>query len=159
MLTQALPAGSPEGVVNAITEYMVGLSDGIARTSPELIFAMSEEIETALCEGGKTADSMQMVYARMFRSIPELATARSFDCFFEKRTEEDPVLWEGLDAWRASGLPMPKGAGSWQERASKPQTQRRFLSEAQQASAHSRAESPDSPEVRGTNDIIGDESE
>lgn len=122
----SLPFAVPEGAVNGVTEYLLGMSQGIERAAPELVMAMSAEIESAICGGEQRADVL-MMYARMFRAVPALASSHGLDCFFAQRTAEDPVLWEGLDAWRGSGLPMPKGVEALQAKATMPQTRLRFM--------------------------------
>lgn len=124
------PNVSPEAIVNGSAEYIRGVADMMTTAAPQLISSFAEHIEARIC-AGKTAPSKaaQMMYMRLLRSVAELSSAKTFDCFFDKHKTEDVVLWEAIDALGAAELPRPKGLSELVARASAPQTEQRLLTQ------------------------------
>lgn len=96
-----------EGAVNQLQLYQMGLIDGVIRTAPELVGALSDQIERTLCEP-KAKAATQVSLLRMIVQMPDLASAKGLECVLQEGRAEDLVLWSGLDALGASQL--PKGA-------------------------------------------------
>jgi hypothetical protein len=112
---------------------------------------MSEQMERTVCAQQKSSEATQMLYARMLRVAPELASPRLFDCYFGQNAKEGPVLWEALDAWKVSGLPAPQGFEELKARSKLPQTRMRFMSDEERHAQHRQPETSLPP----TSETIG----
>ena len=127
------PSEPAEAAVNQLNEYLSGWGDAI-RQSPELVEPLADHVETTLCNPAlaQRPAALLMMYGRMMHLLPDLVTAKSLDCYFDQAKDEDAVLWEGLDAWKASKLPKPAAVAALERTATKKQTKHRFLSDAEQ---------------------------
>lgn len=138
------PAAVPEAVANQWFDYQSGLFDGVIRTAPELVEALSDRVEQKMCDpSGKP--SHQIALARLIRNMPEVGSERAFDCVFS-RTGEDLVLWSMLDAFATTGQPKPPALLRLEQTSTDPRTLRRLKGHEQYApSSDPESESPSAP--------------
>ncbi|MDD9943852.1 MAG: hypothetical protein OXU20_22615 [Myxococcales bacterium] len=124
----AFPDQSAEAVATPVFTYMTGLLDGVIRTAPDLADELAEQIESSMCDP-QARDEHLIALAQMISLTPELANEETFDCLFSIHTrgQENAVLWFGLDAWKASGLPKSNAIAEIEADASDARTLRRFL--------------------------------
>lgn len=117
------PQQRPEDVIGRLQDYMFGWSEALG-SSPEFTTALAEQVQDAVCdqEEGANRDASLMLSARLVRMLPELASEETFDCFFAAATGENPVVWEGIAAWKRSELPKPDAIEELERSATKPQT-------------------------------------
>jgi hypothetical protein len=127
LIEETSPSQRPEDMIARMHEYVLGWSDALG-SSPEFIDALSHQVQGRVCQPGEGAQrpASMMLYARMIRLLPDLASEETFDCYFEHATNEDAVLWEGISAWQRSGYPKPAALEALERAAEKPQTRERL---------------------------------
>jgi hypothetical protein len=119
------PVDGPEGVMNGLAPWLMGWTDALVRTAPDMVDELAAEFEASMCNPD-TNPSEVMVLSRVIGQMPELGNERGFDCIFERGTE-DMVLWTTLDAWRASAMPKSPALIKLEQRARDERTQRRLV--------------------------------
>jgi hypothetical protein len=107
-LQEQLPEQRPELLVNQLDDYMKGWSDALT-DSPEFTNELAEQVTNTLCseQSKDTRSSSKILYARLINMKSELASDEALDCYFDHVRGEGPELWEGILAWKVSGLPKP----------------------------------------------------
>lgn len=117
------PGQQPAHMAMRLNDYLHAWKEALG-SSPEFVDALSDQVREAVCQpqAGEEGTTSMMVYARMMRIMPDLASDEAFDCFFDSVKQEDPVLWEGISAWKISGYPKPAALQALEENASKPMT-------------------------------------
>jgi hypothetical protein len=113
--------GGPEEVVQQLSEYVRGWADAFTRTAPDLADELASEVEGVMCSKG-SSDTQLLLMSQLILQIPELGSARSFDCVFE-RDAEDSVLWETLAAFREADLPQSDALSALAAKAKDERTQ------------------------------------
>lgn len=116
----------PEQQAMMSADYLHGMTDALMRTGPDLGDEIAQEYEKFLCDP-KVSDTAALTVMRLAHHMPEIASPKSFDCVFSARGDkEDIVLWNAMDTWRTTGLPMPESLAKIQETASDKRTLDRF---------------------------------
>jgi hypothetical protein len=129
------PDPNPESLMMQNLEYLGGWIDGVIRTAPDLADELAQEVEGAMC--APTEDSaFVLVTIRLLDRMPELSSQKGFDCLFSQHKTEDPVLWQALDAWHASGLPKSDAHRSLEQSAVDPRTRDHFADPTQRQTAN-----------------------
>lgn len=119
-----MPDAEPEAIMGHTVQYIQGLADGLSRTAPDLTEHLAEEVKSTLC-ATNSRPSQQLTMIRLLMAMPTVASEEGFDCI-ANRGVEDPVLWNALDAWKASGLPKTEALLRLEQNASDPRTKARF---------------------------------
>jgi hypothetical protein len=133
----APPGAVPEQSANSIREFLQGMAYGVNQTSPGVRAALAEQFTERLCTG-TLGDAQVITLAYLGAELPDVTTARGFDCAFAARGQrEDAPLWYMLDAWRRSGQEKSPTLARIERSATDERTQRRFLSPADQAALRS----------------------
>jgi hypothetical protein len=155
----AAPDETPEGVATPVFNYMNGLVDGLIRTAPDLVDELASQVERAMCDASSSPEEM-VALSHMISLVPELASARGFECLFSLHTEpgrEDTVTWFGLDAWKTSKLPKTSAIAALELYASDPRTLQRFKSgELRMAAFEDSTQTPLSPDPLGPRPLSAD---
>lgn len=96
--------GGPEDVSAHLNQYLHGWADAFVRTAPDMFDEFSAEVEQLMCDK-QARDTQLVMVSQLLQRIPELGSARSFECVVQ-RGKEDPVLWEALEAWKQTDVPL-----------------------------------------------------
>jgi hypothetical protein len=122
---KATAADSVEAAGFGMTQYLRGMVAGL-RSNPELLTQVGEALAERTCSHPQSDLELVMV-SQMVMAAPEvLAAPRTFDCALSGRTKEDVPLWSLVDAWRASGKPMPAAIAAIAASATDERTTRRL---------------------------------
>jgi hypothetical protein len=119
------PIDGPEGVMNGLAPYLIGWTDALVRTAPDMVDELAAEFEASLCNPDLNPSEV-MVISRVMGQMPELGNDRGFDCIFE-RGAEDMVLWSTLDAWRANAMPKSAAFAKLEQSARDERTRSRLV--------------------------------
>jgi hypothetical protein len=92
----------PERVANEMLAYQTGYADGIRYAAPQVLPHLAKQVEDFVCKD--QTDAKLIVAARLVRSLPELASERSFECLLRHDGPETSVTWAALDAWKSSDV-------------------------------------------------------
>lgn len=117
--------GGPEAAVQGVMPYLLGWTDSVVRTAPDLMDELAGEIETTMCDHEASPASI-MLMSRVVQQLPELGNPRGFDCVVARGTE-DVVLWDALDAWRKGALPKSAALERLERAATDERTRRRSI--------------------------------
>lgn len=101
--------------VEELNGYLDGFVDTVGMLAQDHHPELRHEVEEALCNG--QTDVELMLFARISQRIPEIASQRGLDCVLSQHQEEDAVLTEALDAYRAGRYPPSAAWLSWQTKA------------------------------------------
>lgn len=122
-----------EAMMGELNDYIRAWTQALG-SSPEFVDNVAQEVQAAVCDPNAkdSLPSSMMLYARVMRMVPDVATEEVLDCYFDAVKDEGPALWEGLGAWKNSGLPQPGAIAEIEKRAIKEQT-RTLLGDGQLA--------------------------
>jgi hypothetical protein len=112
--------------------YLRGMMTGLRATNPELVRDMGESLAERTCSHAQSDIEIMMVAEMVMAAPSELGSAQTFECALQGRKQEDVPLWTMIDAWRASGRPMPPALAQIQDAATDERTKNR-LSNYEQA--------------------------
>lgn len=115
-----------ESVGSAMAPYLRGMMTGLLATNPELVREMGEALAEQTCSHPQSDVELMIVSHMVFAAPQQLGKPRTFECALQGRKKEDVLLWTMIDAWRASGQPMPSAIAEMQEVATDDRTKRRL---------------------------------